>query len=85
MIAGVRLVEHWEPVGIGLPVEITAIDDDATDRVAVAAYELGCRMHDNRGTVIKRAAQDGRGGIVHDQWHAKLTANCGDFRDWEDL
>ena len=57
VIARVRRVEHREAVGVLLPVEIAAVDDDAADRGAVAADVFGGRMHGDRRAVLDRLAQ----------------------------
>ena len=83
VIARVGLVQHREALGVLLPVEIAAIDDDAADRGAVAADVFGRRVHDDRGAVLERLAQHRRGGVVHDQRHAQLAADLGDLGDRE--
>jgi hypothetical protein len=49
----------------------------------VAADVLGGGIdHDGRA-VIQRAAEQGRGGVVHDQRNAQAAPNSGDLRDGE--
>src|SRR5450755_640992 len=49
------------------PVELAAIDDDATDRGAMPANELRRRMHDDIGSMLERLQQVRRGQrIVND-------------------
>ena len=58
------------------PVEGAAIDDDAADRIAVAADELGQRMHDDVGAMLDRPHQIGRGQrVVDDQRQAVLVGD----------
>ena len=48
-----------------------AVDDQAADRIAVAAEEFGQRMDDDVGAVVDRPAQIGRRQrVVDDQRHA---------------
>ncbi|MGY4417285.1 hypothetical protein ACVWW4_009021 [Bradyrhizobium sp. LB7.1] len=58
------------------------IDDDATDRIAVAAQKLRQRVHDDVGTVIDRPDQIGRGQrVVDDQRYARLARHRRDRLD----
>ncbi len=84
VIAGVGLVQHREAVGVLLPVEIAAIDDDAADRGAVPADILGGRMHDDGRAVLERPAQHRRGRVVHDQRHAAVAPDLRHLGDRED-
>jgi hypothetical protein len=43
-------------------VELPAVDDDAADRGAVTAEELGRRVHDDVGAVLERAQQERASG-----------------------
>ena len=83
VIGRVGLVQQREALGVLFPVEIAAIDDDAADRGAVAADVFGRRMHDDSGAVVERPAEDRRRRVVHDQRHAHLAADLGDFADRE--
>jgi hypothetical protein len=86
VIAWVRRVQHGEAVGVLLPIEIAAVDDDAADGGTVPTDVLRRRMHDDGRAVIERPAKDRRGGIVHDQRHAERAADLrhlGDGKDGE--
>ena len=48
-------VEHREALGVVGPREPTAVDDGATRGGAVAADELGQRVHDHVGSVLRTA------------------------------
>ena len=64
------------------PVEGAGIDDDAGDRVAVAAQKLRRRMHDDVRTMLDRADQVGRRQrVVDDQGHAGLARHRRDCLD----
>ena len=66
-----------------VPRELAAVDDDAADGVAVAAHELGERMHHDIGAMIERPRDVGRGErVVDDQRNAVLVR---DFRDRRDI
>lgn len=49
------LDELREARGVGAPVELAAVDDDAADCGAVPADPLGRRVHDDVGAVVKGA------------------------------
>ena len=85
VVAGIGRVEHGEALGVGLPVEVAAIDDDAADRGAVAADVFGGGMHDDGGAVVEGPAQHRCRGVVHDQRDAQLAAGLGHLLDGEDL
>ena len=75
VIAGAGLGDGGVLAGPG---ELAAIDDDAADGGAVAAHELGGRVHDDVRAVLDGAAQVGRGhGVVDDQGHAGLVRDLG--------
>ena len=77
-----RLVEHRIFVVLR-PVEGAGIDDDAAERVAVAAQEFRQRMHHDVGAVVDRTDQIGRRQrVVDDQRHAGLAC---DFRNRLDI
>ena len=85
VVAGVGLGQRRVFLFRFHPVEGAAIDDDATDRVAVSAHEFGQRMHDDVGTVLLGAAEiRRRQRVVDDQRHAGLFGNGGDGRDVDD-
>ena len=76
-----RLAQHRIFVVLR-PVEGAGIDDDAADRVAVAAEEFRQRVHDDVGAVIDRADQIGRRQrVVDDQRHAGLARHGRDRLD----
>ena len=55
-----------------------AVDDGAAERRAVAAHELGQRMHDDVGAVFDRPQQDRRRDrVVDDQRHAVPVRDVG--------
>ena len=85
VIAGVGL-GHGRELARGRPVEAAAVDEDAADGDAVAAEELGGRMHDDVGAVLERPAQIGRGegGIEH-QRQLVLVRDVGHRLDVEHL
>ena len=73
MIAGVRLGESRE-LAAGLPVELAAVHDDAAQRGAVAADELGGGMDDDICAVLNGTDQvRGAEGIIDDQRQAVLV------------
>ena len=85
MIARVRPVQGRLTGGVGGPIEIAAVDDDATDAGAVATDVFSGGMHDDRGAVVERADEQAGGGVVHDQRDAERPADGGDLGDREDL
>ena len=85
MVARIGLGEHRELV-VGREVERAAVDDDATDRGAVAADELGGRVHDDVGTPLEGPEQPRRGhGVVDDQGDAVLVGHPGHALEVEDV
>ena len=77
VVAGVRLREGGE-FAAGLPVELAGVNDDAAQRGAVAADELGGRMDNDVGTMLDRADQVGRAeGVVDDKRNAVLVGDSG--------
>ena len=72
-----RLAQH-RIAPLARPVEGAGIDDEAADRIAVAAEKFGQRMHDDVGAVIDRLAQIRRSQrVVDDVGHAGAL---GDLR-----
>ena len=68
------------------PVEGASVDDDAADRIAVAADELGQRVHHDVRAVLDRPHQIGRGQrVVDDQRQAVLSSDFGDLLDIHEL
>ena len=79
-----RLGQH-RIAPLARPVERAGIDDQAADGVAVAAEELGQRVHDDVGAVFDRLAQIGRRQrVVDDQRHAGALRDLGDRLDVAD-
>ena len=85
MIGRIGLVQGREAITIGFPIKIPAIHHHTANAVAMPANPFGGGMHDNRGTMFQRAADDRRRGIVHDQRNAELPANRRHFRNRENL
>ena len=83
VVARVRRVEHGKAVGMFLPVEIAAVDDDAADRGAVAADVFRRRVHGDGGAMLDRLAQHRTGRVVHDQRNAELAPDLRHFGDGE--
>ncbi|CAI7977538.1 hypothetical protein FRAHR75_360018 [Frankia sp. Hr75.2] len=70
----------------GAVVEPAAVDDDPADRGAVAADELGRRVHDDVGAVLERPVQVGRRqGVVDDQRYPGLVRDGRDALGVEDV
>ena len=85
VVAGVGVDQRLVLVLGAEPVEGAAVDDDAADRVAVAAHELGQRVHDDVGAVLLGLAQVGRRQrVVDDQRHAGLLGDGRDGRQVDD-
>jgi hypothetical protein len=84
VVARVGPIQQREALGVLLPVEAAAVDDDAADRGAVPADVLGRRVNDDVGAVVERPADNGRRRVVDDQRHAQLLADLGDLADRED-
>ena len=77
-IFGARLRQHRIFAGFR-PVEGAAVDDDAADRIAVAADEFRQRMDDDVGAMLDRPHEIGRRQrIVDDQRNAVLVGDLAD-------
>ena len=77
VVTGVRLREGGE-FAAGLPVKLAGVNDDAAQRGAVAADELGGRMDNDVGTMLDRADQVGRAeGVVDDKRNTVLVGDSG--------
>ena len=83
VVAGIGRVERRLALLVLLPWKIAAVDDEAADRVAVAAEIFGRRIDDDRRAVLERPGQNWRGGVVHDQRNAERTADRRHLRDRE--
>ena len=78
-IFGARLRQHRIFAGFR-PVEGAAIDDDAADRIAVAADEFRQRMHDDVGAMLDRPHEIGcRQRVVDDQRDAVLVGEIAEL------
>ena len=85
MVAVAGVVELWETRGVGAPVEVAAVDDDAADGGAVAADPFRGAVHDDVGAVGDRAAEVAprTEGVVHHDGHTVFVCyRCdgGDVR-----
>ncbi|MBG9886966.1 hypothetical protein ABE10_10490, partial [Bacillus toyonensis] len=86
VIRGVRLGETGELLHVLRPGESSAVDHDAADRGAMAAEELGDRVHDDVSAVLERTDEVGGGDrVVDDQRHAVRMGDVGDRADVEDV
>ena len=78
MVGLVRVAEHRKACGMVLPRELSAIDDDAAQRRAVPAHELGQRVDDDVGAILLGAHHHRRRhGIVDDQRNMMPVRNLG--------
>ena len=81
VIRRIGLGEILEAAG-GLPVELARVDDDAADRGAVPADELGRGVDDDVGSPLDRPAQRRRGGgVVDDERQAVFVRDVGQLLD----
>jgi hypothetical protein len=72
-----RLAQHRIFV-VFRPIEGAGIDDDAAERIAVAAEEFGQGVHDDIGAMVDGTDQIGRRQrVVDDQRHARLVGDRG--------
>ena len=68
------------------PVKLTGVHDDAAQRRAVAADELGCRVDDDICTVLDGTDEiGGAEGVIHDQRQAVLVGKLGKGVDVRDI
>ena len=82
MIRWVWLGEGRELVGIGLPVELTAIYDDATERRTMTADELSGRVNHDVSSVFDRADEIWSAeGVVDNQWDVVAMSNLSQLVD----
>ena len=84
VIARIGGVEGRLALGVGRPIEPTAIDDGAADGDAVAAEILGGGIDYDRRAMVEWARQERRGGVVDDERDAEAPADLGHLRDGED-
>ena len=79
-VTGLWLVHQGELVG--LPVELSRVDDDAADAGAVPAQPLGEGVNHDVGPVLDRALQVGCcEGAVDDEWQSVGMCDVGDGLD----
>ena len=75
MIARIGFGERGElPI---VPAELTGIDDDATDGVAMPSYVLGGGMDDDVRSMVDRSYQPDSGGVVDNDRYAVLVCDLG--------
>ena len=84
MIGGVGRIERRLAGGKFLPVEIAAVDDGAANRRPMSAEKFRRRIDHHGRAVIERARENRRRRIVHDQRHAELPPDGGDFGNRKD-
>ena len=86
MIGDVGFVQSLELLLVLRPGEFSRVDDDAADRVAMAAEVLGERMHDDIGAVLDGPAQIGRRhGVVDDERNAMSMRDVGEVLEVGDV
>ena len=82
MITGVGLGQCGELVGIGLPVELSAVDDDTPQRTAMSADELGGGVQHDIGTMLNGTNEERRSERVVDEERDIVTvSNLGQAVD----
>src|SRR5690348_13062755 len=78
VVGSVRLAKHRKTSGVLLPRESPAVDDDPSERGAMAAQEFGERMHNNVRPVIDRTQQDWGGNrVIDDQRNPVFVSDVG--------
>lgn len=90
MVAVARLDHLREARGVGAPVEVPAVDDDAADGGAVAADPFGRGVHDDVCAVVEGAAEvtTGAESVVYDDGdafsmcHLHYGFEIGDIVAW---
>ena len=85
MVGFIRLREQGEALGVLLPREIAAVDDEAADRCAVSADVFRGGIDDDRRAMLERPRDQRRGRVVGDQRNAERAADVGDLADREDV
>ena len=85
VIGLVRLREQREALGVLLPREIAAVDDQAADRGAVAADIFRRGIDDDGRAVVERPRDQRRRRVVGNQRHAERAADVGDLADRKDV
>ena len=84
VVAGIGGIERRLSLGVRRPVEITAINNQAADRVSMPAEIFRRGIHDDRGTVLKRPYKEWRRRIVNDERNAERAAYSRYFGNRED-
>ena len=85
VVGVVGCAEVGELLGMGHPVEVSAIDHGTAHLGGHAVHVLRGGVGDNVGTPFERTAVDGRGeGVVDDEGHAVLMGNACKAFDVED-
>ena len=80
------LVEHREALGVLGPREPSAVDDGPTEGRAVAADELGQRMHHHVRPVVDRLEHErGGDGVVDDEGHPGVVGHLGHRFEVDDV
>ena len=85
VVGFIRLREQGEALGVLLPREIAAIDDQAADRCAVSADVFRRGIDDDRRAVLERPRDQRSGRVVGDQRNAERPADVGDLADRKDV
>ena len=83
MIARVRRIERRLAQRMRGPIERAAVDEQAADRIAVAADIFGRGMNHDRRAVLERLGQDRRRRVVHNKRDAEIAADLGHLGDRE--
>ena len=84
VIRFVGCTQSGEFVGIGIPVEVSAIHDGTAYAGGVAVHIFGGGMYHDIGTPFERAAVNrSREGIVYNQRHAVAVGDAGELFDIE--
>ena len=85
MVAVIRFRQGRE-LARCFPVKGPAVDQRTANRNAVAAQELGDRMHDDVGTMLERLEEVRRGkGVVDHERQPGVMCDVGDGRDVHDF
>ena len=80
MVAVVGGGQAGELVGVGSPVELAGVDNDAAHGGSVTIHILGGGMGDDVSAPLEGTAVDGGGeGVVHDQGHAVGMGGLGEL------
>lgn len=78
VVGGIGLSKRGKTLGLRLPIEATAIDNDATQGGAVASEEFRGAVHYDVGAVLDGANEEGGGkGVVDDEHKAVAMCHFG--------